>query len=74
MGSDGETNAYRDGEWQVSTRVLTASCEIRGGQIVKAAPIIRLFVGQPFGNLLRWAGRQSGLRVYPIGVAESGKP
>lgn len=33
------------------------------GRIHSAAPIVRRFVGQPFGNLTRWAERLGGLRA-----------
>jgi hypothetical protein len=34
------------------------------GVITEAAPIVRRFIGQPLGNLTRWAAREiGGLRV-----------
>lgn len=33
------------------------------GVIVKTAPVVRRFIGQPVENLLRWAARIGGLRV-----------
>lgn len=71
MASD---EVYGDGEWQVSCLRFTASCVVERAHIVSAAPIIRRFVGQPFANLLNWAGTLGGLRVHPIGATREGTP
>lgn len=36
-------------------RKFTVMVTVRDGVIVKAAPIVRVFLGQPIDNLLRWA-------------------
>lgn len=36
-------------------RRFTVKVTVRDGIIVTAAPIVRVFVGQPLDNLVRWA-------------------
>ena len=38
----------------VSSNKMTVCVDVDGGVIVKAAPIVRKFIGQPLANLVRW--------------------
>lgn len=33
------------------------------GRVCVAPPIVKRFIGQPFGNLIDWMERQSGFRM-----------
>lgn len=46
--------------WWVSCRQWTCGVEVRDGMIVRTAPILRRFIGQPFANLRRWGTRLGG--------------
>ena len=48
----------------VSTQRFTVLVETdEAGVIREAAPLVRVFVGQPLDNLLRWAKRFGGLKT-----------
>jgi hypothetical protein len=57
-------------EWRwLSSRALTAVVRVEDGRVVESwSPITRRFVGQPYGNLLRWMNRQGGLINKPINI------
>lgn len=40
--------------WWVSCGLFTVQVDTMDGIILRAAPIVRVFVGQPFERLLRW--------------------
>lgn len=44
--------------------VITA----HSGLILEAPPIVRRFVGQPLGNLIRWMQRQQGFTLHNLGI------
>ena len=60
------TNRY----W-VSCRRFTieVACDA-AGTIVRAAPIARGFLGQPYARLLEWARRQGGLETARLDATE----
>lgn len=41
-------------KYYVSCPTMTIQVDVIDGKIVKAAPIAKKFVGQPFNNLLNW--------------------
>jgi hypothetical protein len=46
----------------ISTNMFTVLVHTNGTEIVRAAPLVRRFIGQPIGNLLNWAIPFGGLR------------
>lgn len=46
--------------YQISCSKFTCSFSVEDDVIVDAAPIIRKFIGQPWGNLIRWVNKISG--------------
>lgn len=53
--------------WWVSCERFTVRVATdERGVIREAAPLVRRFVGQPFGNLTRWAAGLRGLRVEEL--------
>lgn len=53
---------------------MTVLVDVQDGLITKAAPVVRKFIGQPVGNLVRWMRRQGGLRVEELAcVAQAGR-
>lgn len=49
---------YTMGSWWVSTPDWTVWIEVEDGKIVNAAPILRVFIGQPATNLGAWIRKQ----------------
>lgn len=43
--------------WWVSCTKFTVRVEVQDGIITKAAPIVKMFEGQPIVNLTGWAGK-----------------
>lgn len=41
-------------KYQLSNEKLTVMAIIRNGKIIDAAPVIRVFIGQPLDNLAAW--------------------
>jgi hypothetical protein len=41
-------------KWWLSSPRMTVGVKVSNGLIVEAAPIVRVFIGQSFTNLLRW--------------------
>lgn len=52
--------------WWLSTVKMTFWCEITNGRITDTAPIARKFIGQPYGNLVRWLADQGGFMCEQI--------
>ena len=50
----------------VSTRKFTCQVNLRDGIVTNAAPILRKFVGQQWGNLERWCKGVGGLIVREL--------
>lgn len=46
----------------ISTNYFTVLVRTNGAEIVRTAPLVRRFIGQPIGNLLNWAIPFGGLR------------
>lgn len=44
-----------------STMRMTVLVQIREGRVVKAPPIVAVFVTQPVANLIRWMNKQPSL-------------
>lgn len=40
--------------YQLSNKKLTVMATIRNGKIIDAAPVVRIFIGQPLDNLAAW--------------------
>lgn len=53
--------------WYLSTPRMTVLVEVNRQKVVTdAAPIVRVFIGQPLANLVRWMKKQGGLVVRGI--------
>lgn len=48
----------------LSNKRMTVLAKTENGIIVFAAPIIRVFVGQPIVNLVLWMKRQPNFRMF----------
>lgn len=46
-------------KYWVSCPRFTIQVNTVNSRIVRAAPIVRKFIGQPLDNLIRWAGRST---------------
>jgi len=54
--------------YYVSSKRMTIMVDVdSNGKIIKAAPIARKFIGQPFKNLERWMVKQGGFHKKVIG-------
>jgi len=63
MGKATPLKAY----W-LSSNKMTVIVEVNHrGIIVKAAPIVRKFLGQPISNLIKWMKRQGGFKQELLG-------
>ncbi len=59
-------------DWWVSCRKFTVRVTTNSSlTIIEAAPIVRVFVGQPLDNLKRWADGFGGLLVERLGTNAS---
>jgi len=45
---------------------MTVKVEVQNGTIVTAAPIVRVFLGQPINNLIRWLTRQGKTDILEL--------
>ena len=46
----------------ITCRLFTVQADTEWGVIVRTAPIAKKFIGQPIGNLIRWAEKFGGAR------------
>ena len=63
MPSSSTDKAQPDGWWWVSSKRMTVGVRTKAYRIVEAPPVVRVFLGQPIGNLVDWMAKQGGLRV-----------
>lgn len=52
--------------FQFSTKAMTMLVVCQNGVIIKAAPIVRKFIGQPTDNLTLWMMRQGNLSIHNL--------
>lgn len=55
----------------LSSKRMTVLADVQDGLVVKAAPVVRKFIGQPLVNLVRWMKRQGGFQMVEIGAKEN---
>jgi hypothetical protein len=60
------------GLWQVTIGRMCAGVEATSGCIIRTAPILAKFRGQPLCNLQRWAGRRGGTVVKVADLPDEG--
>lgn len=51
----------------LSNERFTVASRILDGRVVEGPPLIRRFLGQPEGNLIRWMQKQPGYRSQQLG-------
>jgi len=61
--------------WWVSSRRMTVQVESNRttGVIVKTAPVVRKFAGQPIHNLFKWMRQQGGFQKVRLPVSDRGR-
>ena len=52
--------------WLSTDRMTVFAEANRHGVVVDTAPIVRVFIGQPIDNMIRWLKRQNGYRIATI--------
>lgn len=61
-------------EWWLSSQRMTVRVDVDAGStIVRSAPIVRTFVGQPLRNLVGWMKRQGGFRQQVLSPQQKGE-
>jgi hypothetical protein len=53
-------------KWRLSNEKMTVLVKTKNGIITEAAPIIRVFVGQPLDNLAVWMDKMGSTTVLPL--------
>jgi len=55
------------GTFWLSSPRMTVRVRVRGKIIIDAAPVVRVFIGQPLPNLVQWLQRQGDVRIEFLG-------
>lgn len=53
-------------KWRLSNEKMTVLVKTKNGIITEAAPIVRVFVGQPLDNLAVWMDKMGSTTVLPL--------
>lgn len=54
--------------YQLSNDKLTVKATVRNGKIIDAAPVIRIFIGQPLDNLATWMQKLGPTEITLLGT------
>lgn len=53
-------------KWRLSNEKMTVLVKTKNGIITEAAPIVRVFIGQPLDNLAIWMDKMGSTTVLPL--------
>jgi hypothetical protein len=53
-------------KWRLSNEKMTVLVKTKNGIITEAAPIVRVFIGQPLDNLAVWMDKMGSTTILPL--------